>query len=188
MKTADGTWETREVEVDGDNAQVVLIKNGVEPGDQLVLNPGAYTELMDLPEVELDRKIQISEEMKSTMASLKVNDQQSPVSLAAGDQPQPAPTSEAGADGPPRPAAPRGPAGMDIPTSGLALIQQKDTDGDGKLTKDEVGSPYSMFFDRIDTDNDGFLTTVEADKAIQQMKSRMQPGGGGGGRVGGPSQ
>ncbi len=193
MKTAEGKWETREVEVDGDNAQVVLIKNGVKPGDQLVLNPGAYTDLMDLPEIELDRKIEISDKMKSEIDSLKGKDQQQPVSIAANDRPQPDPANEAGPVDGPRPAGAQGPAGFDMPASGLALIKQKDTDSDGKLTKDEVGSPFSMFFDRIDTDSDGFLTTAEADKSIQQMKSRMQQGGsggvgGGGGRVGGPSQ
>ena len=66
-----------------------------------------------------------------------------------------------------------------MPASGAALISSKDTDGDDKLTKDEVGSPYSYFFDRIDTNGDGFLSESEADKSIQQMKRRMQQGGGG---------
>ena len=72
--------------------------------------------------------------------------------------------------------------GFSMPANGAALIRSKDKDGDGKLTKDEAGSPYSYFFDRIDTDSDGFLSEAEADASIQSMKKRMQGGGGGGGR------
>ena len=42
--------------------------------------------------------------------------------------------------------------GTSMPASGAALIKSKDKDGDGKLTKDEAGSPYTYFFDRIDKD------------------------------------
>jgi hypothetical protein len=69
-----------------------------------------------------------------------------------------------------------------MPASGAALIKSKDKDGDGKLTKDEAGSPYTYFFDRIDKDSDGFLSKSEADASVQQMKKRMQGGGMGGGR------
>ena len=75
--------------------------------------------------------------------------------------------------------------GFSMPASGAALIKSKDTDGDGKLTKDEAGSPYSYFFDRVDTDGDGFLSESEADASIQSMKKRMQGGGGGRGGPGG---
>ena len=67
-----------------------------------------------------------------------------------------------------------------MPASGAALIKDKDKDGDGKLSKDEVGTPYTYFFDRIDSDSDGFLSEAEADASIQSMKKRMQQGGGGG--------
>ena len=67
-----------------------------------------------------------------------------------------------------------------MPASGAALIKGKDSDGDGKLTKDEAGVPYTFFFDRIDTDSDGFLSASEADASIKQMKERQRGGGGGG--------
>ena len=80
---------------------------------------------------------------------------------------------------------------FEMPESAAALIKQKDTDGDGKLTKDEAGSPFSFFFDRVDTDGDGFLSETEADASIQRMKQRAQSGGGfggGSGSAGGGSQ
>ena len=57
-------WETREVETDGNNSKFVLIKSGLEEGDQLVMNPGAHRERMDLPDLKLDTKIDIPDEAK----------------------------------------------------------------------------------------------------------------------------
>ncbi len=85
-------------------------------------------------------------------------------------------------------AGPGGPGGFSMPSNGAALIKSKDQDGDGKLTKEEAGSPYTFFFDRIDKDGDGFLSSSEADASIKQMKQRMQQGGGGGGFGGGRPQ
>lgn len=189
-------WETREVEVDGDNSQVVLVKSGLEPGEQLVMNPGAFKDLMDLPEVDLERKIELSDEMKSKMAALKngggsdakvavgMTSQES--SPAGGGRAPGGPRAGGGAGGP-RAGGPRGGgggrrgggSGFDMPKNGAELIKQKDSDGDGKLTKDEAGTPYSYFFDRVDTDSDGFLNESELDTSIQSMKRRMQSGGGG---------
>ena len=73
-----------------------------------------------------------------------------------------------------------------MPQDGKSFISSKDKDGDGKLTKDEVGTPFSYFFDRIDSDKDGFLSVAEADQSIRMMKRMRQQGGPGGGRGGNP--
>jgi hypothetical protein len=74
-----------------------------------------------------------------------------------------------------------GGSGFAMPSSGAELIKQKDTDGDGKLTKSEAGSPYTFFFDSVDTDKDTYLSESELDTSIKNMKKRMQGGGGFGG-------
>lgn len=176
-------WETREIEIDGDNSQVVLITSGVEPGDELVMNPGRYKELMDLPEVDLDRKIELSDEMKSQIASLQKPAEQPGAGGAGPTQVAAAGPAQSGG----RPGGGGGSPSFNMPANGAELIKQKDQDADGKLTKDEIGQPYSYFFDRIDTDEDGLLDKAELDKSIAAMKRRMQQGGGGSGR-GGPSQ
>ena len=183
IKHDEEVWETREVEIDGDNSQVVLIKDGLEPGEQLVMNPGAYKQLMDLPELELEQKIQISEEMKSKIDALE----QTATSAEVSDSAKTGQRRGGSRGGPPG-AGRRGGGmgGFSMPEDGAAFIKSKDTDGDGKLTKDEVGQPYSFFFQNIDSDKDGFLSTEEADKAIKDMKKRMsqmQGGGGGGPRL-----
>ena len=173
IKKTEDEWETREIQVDGDNSQVVIVENGLKPGEQLVMNPGAFKELMDLPEMELDRKIQISDEMKSKMDSLRSKSEDDEAAKADSNKPKEVNSKGPGGGG--RPA-------FSMPASGAVLIKQKDKDGDGKLTKEEAGSPYSFFFDRIDTDKDSLLSEEEADKSIQQMKKRIQQGGGGGPR------
>jgi len=40
-------WITKEVEIGGDNSQMVFIKGGVEEGADLVMNPGAFKEYME---------------------------------------------------------------------------------------------------------------------------------------------
>lgn len=161
VKKGENQWETREIEVADDNSQVVWIKSGVEPGEQLVMNPGAYTEYMDLPEQNLEERVEISEEEKAKAIA------------------------ESKSDGASEGKGGGGRGQFTMPESGSALVKQKDTDADGKLTKEEVGSPFSMFFDRVDGDKDGFLSVEELDKSIQMMK-RMRAGGGmGGGGMGG---
>ncbi len=178
VKAGENDWETREVEVDGDNSTEVLINSGLKTGEQLVMNPGAFKELMELPELERDTKIEVSDEMRS-----RIKDLQDKKSLTLANQPgspnQPESAEQAKAARPGQ----GGGAGFSMPSSGADLIKQKDQDGDGKLTKDEAGTPYSYFFDRVDTDSDGFISESEADQSIKQMKRRMQQGGGGqGGR------
>jgi hypothetical protein len=57
-----------------------------------------------------------------------------------------------------------------------------DKDGDGKISKAEAAGTYlAPFFDRVDTDEDGFYTAKEAEASRARRKSA---GGGGGGRKG----
>lgn len=52
-------YETREVVVGGDNSKMVMFKEGVKAGEELVMNPGAYKDRMDLPEVLTDERIDL---------------------------------------------------------------------------------------------------------------------------------
>ena len=173
-------YETREIKIGGNNSQKALILEGLSEGESLVMNPGAYKELMDLPDVTLDKRIEIPDD--EVASATKKN--------AAKEKTGPPQQAQAGGGRPGggRPGA--GGGGGSLPASGAAFIASKDTNSDGKLSKDEAGSPYTYFFDRIDTDKDGFLSESEADATVKLMKKRMQQGGGGrpgggGGRRGG---
>ena len=166
-------WETREVTVGGDNSQMVFIKDGIEEGTELVMNPGAFKKFMDLPEIARDTKIEISEQEKQQFGAGSTALASAGKSASTDKK---APGNKGGGQ-----ARPGG--AMKLPANGAALITAKDSNGDGKLSKDEVGTPYTFFFDRIDTDGDGFLSESEADASLKQIRRRQQ---GGGGPRGGP--
>ena len=65
-------------------------------------------------------------------------------------------------------------------------LMQFDTDKDGKVSKDEAPAQMSSFFDRLDTDGDGFITQSEIDELRKQYGGGA--GGGGGPPGGGPPQ
>jgi len=177
-------WETREVTVGGDNSQMVFIKDGLEEGTELVMNPGAYKKFMELPEITRDSKIEIPDHEKSQVGLTSNELGSGDKSADMGGKSKGGKGKEGkGKDGKKGGGRPGG--SMDLPANGAALITAKDSDGDGKLSKDEVGTPFSFFFDRIDTDSDGFLSQSEADASLRQIRQRQQ-GGGGGGRRGGP--
>jgi len=120
------------------------------------MNPGGFKDQLDLPEISPDSRIEL-----------------------------PKGTAEAG-DATVRVAkeSHKSEKTPELPANGRELIAAKDTNLDGKLTQDEIGLPFSSFFSRIDTDADGFVTEMEANKQIKRMKSRGGTGRGGADRKG----
>jgi uncharacterized membrane protein YgcG len=168
----DGEWKTLEVEVGGDNSQMVYFTSGVEAGTELVMNPGAFKDYMELPAFEMETKIELPDAVSADVAKIKSSKKAGGKSGAKGGGKSAGKRAGGGKRG-------GGGGGFAMPNSGAELIKQKDTDGDGKLTKDEAGSPYSFFFDNVDTDKDSYLSESELDISIKNMKARMSSGGGG---------
>ncbi len=52
IKSSESTYETREVSIGATNEQMATIKDGVEPGDNVILNLRQNLSLMNLPKVE----------------------------------------------------------------------------------------------------------------------------------------
>lgn len=61
-------------------------------------------------------------------------------------------------------------------------IMQSDADGDGKVSKAEAPERMARFFDRVDTNSDGY---IDADEAAEMQRRRAEQQAAGGGR-GGP--
>jgi hypothetical protein len=189
MRKGDEGWETREIEVDGDNTRSVLVKSGLESGEMVVMNPATLKNKMVLPESKLEQKVVYSDELRKRMDELSQQNskEQSDLAIAndgpPGDQSAAREQSTDNTDVQTNQASSQTPAGQrpefEVPASGAALVQKQDTDGDKKLTKAEAGIPYSYFFDRMDTNQDGFVDTAEADLSIKQMRQRRQSGEGG---------
>jgi hypothetical protein len=62
---------------------------------------------------------------------------------------------------------------------------QLDKDGDKKVSREEAPPEMAAFFDKIDTNGDGFIDAKEAAAAAARRRKMQQEGGGPGG-PGGP--
>lgn len=154
VKKGENDWETREVEVADDNSQVVWIKSGVEPGEELVMNPGAYARFMDLPEQNLEEKIEVSKEEQE----------------AASKEAEKKAEEGGGGEGGGRMA------------QMIDRTMESDTNKDGKIDKDElnqIDEQYRSFVTRADANGDGEITREEVKKSFEKMMKRMQENGGG---------
>ncbi len=180
VKTAGNKWETREISTAGENSQYVMVTGGLEVDEVLAMNPGAYKEYMDLPEVKRDNRIDIGEEGQLEIAKA----QQRGAQLAGRPQPGAEAPAEGGA---PAGGGRGGMRNFQIPESAAAFITERDLDSDGKLNKEEAGEQFSFFFDRIDTDGDGFLSGDELDTSFATMRQRRASEGSGFGQAGATS-
>jgi Ca2+-binding EF-hand superfamily protein len=57
------------------------------------------------------------------------------------------------------------------------MLEERDTNKDGKLSKEEVGERMKENFDKIDANSDGFLDEAEITKMLNQFGSN-RPGAG----------
>lgn len=181
VKKGDDNWETREVEVDGDNSQMVLINSGLEVGEELVMNPGAYKSIMDLPELKLDQKIELPEEAQKEADKVAKEAKEA----NARDQ-----ATAGGPSGGGRPGGGGGRpgGGGSFSASGMVdgMMSRYDSNSDGKIDKDEqsgLSERAKGFIGGADSDGDGSISKDELTKAAAKMMERFR--GGGGGRPGG---
>ena len=177
VKNGD-SYETKEVAVGGDNSKMVMFKDGVKVGDELVMNPGSYKDRMELPEVLADEQIELPENVTLVKAETK----------AEGGKPTGRPEG-----GRPEGGGRRGGGGGDR-TSGMVngMMSKYDTNSDGKIDATEMASlegRSKSFIGDADTDTDGTVTKAELTSAAQKMMSKWGSGGGsGGGRPGATGQ
>lgn len=169
VKTGDD-FETREVEIGSNNSQMALVIDGLEEGEELVMNPGAYKDRMDLPEVKLDNRIQVSPERLSeaTNQAAAAEAEKIDANKASG--------KTAPAEG-----------GGGMPSADMIVnmvMQRSDKNGDGKLDKDEIAGLDSRskgWAGTADTDGDGDISREEVSKAMTKLMKRRSGGGGGAG-------
>ena len=173
------TFTTRELEINADNSQMVWIKSGVEAGEELVMNPGAFKELMDLPEIKLDEKIEVSEE-----ESKKIQDEvkASKEKKTRGEGGRGEGGRGEGGRGEGRRGGGGG-GGFSVSMIVDRTMERYDTNQDGKIDAEEQKSFDSRAsrLTEADSDGDGSLSRDEITKSMEAMMKRFRQGGGGGG-------
>lgn len=194
VKKSDKDFETREVEVDGDNSKQVVFKSGVTEGELLVMNPGAYKDYLELPELKKEGKIELSEneQMQADEAQkaaeaerLRRTQRRGDGAASAGGE---APAAGGGGAGGSRPrggpgGAGGGGGGFDMNAMLDRMMQRYDTNSDGKIDADEMAALDSRAVDRVkaaDADGDGSVTREEMKRGVEEMMKRFREGGGGG--------
>ena len=198
LKKGDKQWETRMVEVDGDNSQEVLIKSGLEVGEEVVMNPGSYKEVMDLPESKLDTKIEISEEDQEKFAKSQAEEADKKGMGKKSDAKAGAAAQTAQGRGGPGGGGRPGGAGGGRPGGGGGgfnasaivdrMMERYDSNSDGKIDTAEIANIDERSRERVkggDQNGDGEITKEEMVKAMNAMMKRFQSGGGPGGPRGG---
>ncbi len=156
------------VELGLSNNTRIEIKSGLSEGQEVLLNPRTSIEEAR-EEQRIDEKVDVKK---------KFGDDK-PVDLPAA---QTGPTVPGGAPGA---------AGADASKKGGKGnfdLMSADKDGDKKISKDEAPEAIKGFFDRMDTNSDGFIDAkenAEARRKMMQMRQQMQGGGGAPG-AGGP--
>ncbi|MEM7453620.1 MAG: HlyD family efflux transporter periplasmic adaptor subunit [Planctomycetota bacterium] len=185
-RTADGNLETREIDITGNNSREVMVASGVVEGEELVMNPGAFKELMDLPDVTYGRPIEIDRERLETAAEdLEEEAATGATSEEAGGGQRGGGPGRGGPGGSGQGSGGPGGGGGGFSMSGIIdRIMEADTNGDDKLDADEIAAMDSRMADRApdwDSNGDGELTRDEIEKGMEAAMRRFQQGAGGGG-------
>jgi hypothetical protein len=179
----DGRCEAREVQIGSTNDEVVIVREGLEEGDQLVLHASAHRgKVGNLPK--------LAEEGKAKEGG-------PPDAPGQGPTPEQAPKAagppkRGPADGPPKSeSAGAGPPGADASRAerrgrppGGDPFAKFDKNTDGKLEEGEVPAAFWARLKTADKDGDGAIDRGEMTAAMSQMR-----GAGGGppdGSPGGP--
>jgi len=172
-------YETREVKIGSTNDKVATITEGLKDGDQVVMNPRAAGDLLELPNLPDPTPVATTEIKRNEPGDVK---------LISGPPP-----GEGGGPG----GGGKGKKGGLTPATLVERAMQNDENTDGKLSADEIAKIDERgrrWLDGADKNSDGFVEKAEMFSAaaafVQQMGNRgggKRGGGGEGGPPGGPA-
>lgn len=138
-------WRAREVGIGSTNDKSVVVRQGLDPGQQVVLNSAAYREKVELPALPPDRTL-------------------GRIQLAAAREGAEAKSGPGRKDGKPlRLAADKLPSDSeDHTTAAIArMFAQLDRNNDGRLEKEDLPQPMQAHFAAMDANSDGYVDRVE---------------------------
>ena len=161
-------YEKRPVILGVSNNTRIEIKDGLAEGDTVLLNPRAVVEEAR-QDVREEETVDVGKKFGGSQAKSMPN---------IGGAPPAGGNEDGGGAG----------AGKQKGGRGNVDLMSFDKDGDKKVSKDEAPEQMKNFFDRIDSNSDGFIDVKEAAEAKRRAQQRQQGGGegpGGGASKGG---
>ena len=164
-------FEAVPVDLGSTNDTTVVIRGGVDVGQQVVHNASAFRERVDnLPDVPRES-----------------GPRQPPGELASGDggEDGTARADDGGVEGTPVAASQDPPRGGPAGTDPDALFARLDSNGDGRIEIADLNEPFRGMLASADTNGDGFINRSEFTAAMASLR-REGGGPGGGGGSGGP--
>jgi HlyD family secretion protein len=169
MVKNDENIEARWVEVGSSNDKLVVIKSGIQSGDQVVENPDVFAELVDYPAPPPDKI------GRPTTLLAKAPEASEP---ARGEGGKGGPADHGGKGGPGGrgKGEGRGKRGFDPASVVRNMFDQYDTNHDGLLSADEMPPERRDRWVLADINKDGKVDRVELTSAMSRQRG---PNGGG---------
>ena len=171
IQTADGATEKRTVEVGLSDETFVQVKDGINEGDAVIRNPRA------VGLVEVDTEIKVEEEDETE----KFGDTSGSPSYSEGKKKAGGAGRGGAGRGGDAGGGDAGGGGSRRGGRGWSRLKENDSDGDGKISKDEAPENIKRFFDRMDKNKDGFIEESEVGGGRGGRGAAAAGGGGGGG-------
>lgn len=168
VKKSPGTFDKRSVKIGVSNDKYIQIVDGVNEGDEVVLNPRsmfpeARESIETTPNFAFPKRKNGNGKAESGSHAEK-GDRGTPgaINALAGESRKAEPGAKKSSKG----KSGGGRAG------GTFDIMAFDKNKDGKVSKEEADTIPAEAFDRIDTNHDGVIDAAEANAAIQRMRDR----------------
>lgn len=159
-----GGWQPQSVKIGASNERYVVIEEGLSDGDSVALNPAALLDVVDLPDLPEPGAEQIAaaDAPLGGVAASPGGAAESGPRPAGGQPPQSSPSDAA------QPSA-----GQIV----SMIFSRSDTDGDGRLSEDEMPERFRGNFSAADGNGDGFIDRAELTSVLSSRLGNRPPGG-----------
>ena len=172
MLRQEGGWKAREIEIGASNDKFVLVNNGIRENDQVAMNPRALLDEVNLPVV-------VTEPQESLAAAALGREPGEAGAVATDREPRATPAGD-------------GQGGLDLASEDSRpldivgdVLARLDSDGDGRLSNDELTRGEAEEYVEADTNHDGLVDRSELSAAVTRAMEHStdpahgSPAGGG---------